>query len=254
MLGSMQSRSRIVFVLVGLLLGFASGSAVLDAKGGKKMPRWKKGQQKGTVEIKGKQEAFVALVPRGYSAKKKWPVVLLAHGNGGKAASFLQVIKAAAGKKPPLLISLERCDNNQDAVGYVPLYLAGLHEQFSIDKENVYALGFSGGGFRLWDDIVAQAEELPKYRGVILVGSAKQSFDPPPKPAKAPTILLVGDPRDSNFGRHRVEGEKALKEKGYEVLVYEHKGGHRVPPKEMKKVFEWIDQQIRASKKKRKKK
>ena len=40
-----------------------------------------------------------------------------------KAESFLRVVKSMAGKKPPLLISLERCDNNQDAVGYVPKYV-----------------------------------------------------------------------------------------------------------------------------------
>jgi len=248
----MKARPQIVLVIVSLLLWFLPCTAVLDAKGDKKLPRWKKGQQEGTVTIKGKQEAFVALVPKHYTPKKTWPVVLLAHGNGGKAANFLQTIKAAAGKKPPLLISLERCDNKQDAIGYVPLYLTELRKQFSIDTENTYALGFSGGGFRLWDDIVAKAEELPNYRGVILVGSAKQSFDPPKKPTKAPTILLVGDPRDTNFGQHRIDGEKALKAKGYEVLVYEHSGGHRVPPKQMKEVFVWIDKQIRASKKKRK--
>jgi len=224
-----------------------------DAPKKPKLPRWKKGQQKGTVTIDGKEEAFTALVPRGYTAKKTWPVVLLAHGNGGKAASFLQAVKPSAGKKPPLLISLERCDNKQDAVGYVPKYLDALKSQFSIDENNVYALGFSGGGFRLWDDIVCKAEQLPRFRGVILVGSARQSFDPPDKPEKAPTVILVGDLKDSNFTESGPAAAKILKEKGYEVIMHEHGAGHSLPRKEMVAVFEWIAATIKASRKRRRK-
>lgn len=223
-------------------------SAPAPAKEGD-LPRWKKGVQEGTVEIDGKEEAFVALVPRGYTPKKEWPVVLLAHGNGGTARNFLDAVRPAAGKRPPLLISLERCDNQQDAVGYAPKYLEALKGQFSLDEENVYALGFSGGGFRLWDDIVCKADVMVKFRGVVLVGSAKQSFDPPDKPEKAPTVVLVGDPKDPNFGNHRVEAEKVLKEKGYEVIVHEHAAGHSLPRSELEKVFEWIEDQVKANRK-----
>ena len=240
-------RRTILLVLV-LLAAPALGVAKDDKP---KLPRWKKGTQDGTVQIDGKDESFTALVPSGYSTKKTWPVVLLAHGNGGHAASFLMAVKSSAGKKPPLLVSLERCDNNQDAVGYVPKYLEALKSQFSLDEENVYALGFSGGGFRLWDDVVCKAEHLPKFRGVILVGSARQSFDPPDKPEKAPTVTLVGDPKDSNYAKTVPAAVKVLKEKGYEVIVHEHDAGHSLPPKEMKLVFEWIEQTIKASKKKR---
>jgi len=240
----------VLLVLIGWGAGLRPGPAF--AKDGPKLPRWKKGVQEGTVEIDGQKEGFVALVPRGYSTKKTYAVVLLAHGNGGKAASFLRAIKTSAGKKPPLLISLERCDNHQDAVGYVPKYLEQLKKVFAIDEENVYALGFSGGGFRLWDDLVCKAEELPRYRAIIMVGSAKQSFDPPEKPERAPTIVLVGDPKDSNFGQHRVDGEKVLKEKGYEVIVHEHHGGHSLPKKQLDTVFEWIAKQVKASHKKKK--
>ncbi len=203
-------------------------------------PKWKKGEQTGTVTIDGKAETFVALVPDGYTPKKKWPAVLLAHGNGGKAADFLKAVKTFTGKKPPLLIGLERCDNNQDAVGFVPKYLAELEKQFHLDGDALFALGFSGGGFRLWDDIVCKAEEVAKFRGVILVGSAKQSFDPPDKPARAATVVLVGDPADRNYTESGPAAKKALEAKGYEVIVHEHKAGHSMPPKEMKAVFEWI--------------
>lgn len=213
-----------------------------------RLPRWKKGVQEGKVEIDGHEEGWVALVPKGYTTKKTWPVVLLLHGNGGHAKSFLHVVKPLAGKRPPLLISLERCDNNQDAIGYAPKYLEALKKVFSLDESNVFALGFSGGGFRLWDDIVCKAEPLEKFKGVILVGSAKQSFDPPEKPEKASTVILVGDPADSNF-KSREEAERVLKEKGYEVIVHEHAQGHSMARKPLKEVFEWIAEQIKASRK-----
>lgn len=243
-------RTKPVGLLLVLVFVVAAAASAPAKEEGPKLPRWRKGEQKGTVEIDGQEEGWVALVPKGYTTRKTWPVVLLAHGNGGKAASFLRVVKPMAGKRPPLLISLERCDNNQDAVGYVPKYLEALKTQFSIDEDNVYALGFSGGGFRLWDDIVCKADVLPKFRGAILVGSAKQSFDPPQKPEKAATVILVGDPRDSNF-RSREEAQTVLEEKGYEVIVHEHHAGHSMPRKEIGKVFEWIDKQIRASRKRR---
>ena len=87
------------------------------------LPSWKKGEQEGVVKIDGQDEKFVALVPNGYSPKKPCPAVLLLHGNGGKAADFLQVVKTFVGKTPPLLIALERCDNQQKAEGYAPKYL-----------------------------------------------------------------------------------------------------------------------------------
>jgi predicted esterase len=178
--------------------------------------------------------------------------VLLAHGNGGKAASFLRVIKPLLGKRPPLVVSLERCDNNQDAIGYVPKYLEALKTQFNLDAETVYVLGFSGGGFRLWDDIVCKEDVLPRFRAVVLVGCGKQSFDPPDKPDDAPTIVFVGDPKDPNYGKSRPAAAEGLKKKGYEVIVHEHDGGHTVPRKETKEVFEWIEKTIKDSKKKRK--
>jgi predicted esterase len=239
---------RLLPVLLVLLVAPALPRAVGDDE--PRLPRWKKGVREGTVVIDGKEEGFVALVPRGYTTRKTWPVVLLLHGNGGSARNFLDAVKPAAGRRPPLLISLERCDNGQDAVGYAPKYLAELKKQFSLDEENVYALGFSGGGFRLWDDVVCQEEVLPQFRGVVLVGSAKQSFDPPEKPERAPTVFLVGDPSDPNFGQHRVEAEKVLKEKGYEVVVHEHSSGHSLPRKELELVFEWIDDQVKESRKK----
>ena len=132
------------------------------------------------------------------------------HGNGDTAAGFLQVVKTFAGKAPPLLIALERCDNKQKAEGYAPKYLEALRKQFALDDGKLFLFGFSGGGFRAWDDVVCQAEESAKYRGIVLVGSARQNLDPPDKPAKAPTIVLVGDPKDSNFKDTGPAAEKVL--------------------------------------------
>ncbi len=238
-------------IVLVLLLIAASHAGAQDKKK-PRLAKWKSGEQSGTVTIQDQEESFVALVPRRFTQRKKWPVVLLAHGNGGKAGNFLKHIKSMAGKRPPLLISLERCDNNQKAVGYVPKYLAELKKQFNIDGENVYALGFSGGGFRLWDDIVCQAKILPLFRGVVLVGCGKQSFDPPKKPKKAPTVIFVGDPRDGNYGKSRPAAAENLRKLGYEVMVHEHNGGHSVPRKEIKAVFQWISKQVKASRKKRK--
>lgn len=228
-------------VLVLSLLALLAPPALLAQEETPDLPKWKKGEQEGTVEIDGKAEGFVALVPKGYSPKKPAATVLLLHGNGGTAAQFLSSLKPSLGKKAPLVISLERCDNNQDAIGYAPKYLDALKGQFAIDEGNVFALGFSGGGFRLWDDVVCKAEALPRFRGVVLVGSAKQSFDPPDRPEKAPTLILVGDPKDTNFTEHGPAAEKALADKGYEVIVLEHAAGHSCPPQEMEDVFAWVD-------------
>jgi predicted esterase len=226
-----------------LLVALVAGTATVvadDPPPTAPLPSWKAGEHEGMVKIDGKDERFVALVPKGYSPRKPVAVVLLLHGNGGKAADFLRQVKTFT-KKPPLLISLERCDNNQDAVGYAPKYLDQLRLLFAIDEEKVFAVGFSGGGFRLWDDVVCQADQVARFRGVVLAGSARQSFDPPDKPQKAATVVLVGDRRDSNFKDSAPAAEKALREKGYEVIVLEHTSGHSLPPSEMKEVFAWIE-------------
>jgi len=104
---------------------------------------------------------------------------------------------------------------------------------------------FSGGGFRLWDDIVCKQEVLPLFRGVVLVGCGKQSFDLPEKPSRAPAVLFVGDPKDPNYGEHGPAGAKILKRLGYEVKVFEHKSGHSVPRKQTKAVYAWIAKTIK---------
>jgi predicted esterase len=195
------------------------------------------------VTIDGREESFVALVPKGYSPKKEYAAVLLAHGNGGKAKDFLTTVKTVAGKSPPLLISLERCDNNQDAVGYLPKYLDELSKQFHFDAGKLFCLGFSGGGFRIWDDVVAKPDQVGRFRAIVMVGSAKQSFEPadkPAAPAHAPTVFLVGDPADRNFTESGPAAVKALEAKRYEVIVHEHANGHSMSSKELKLVFEWI--------------
>lgn len=212
------------------------------------LPAWKKGVQEGVVPIDGQDERFVALVPAGYSPKKPCPAVLLLHGNGGKAADFLQTVKAFLGKSPPLLIALERCDNGQKAEGYGPKYLDALRGQFALDESRLFALGFSGGGFRLWDDVVGNAEQVKRFRGIVCVGSARQNFDPAEKPATAPTVILVGDPKDKNFTEPGPAAEKALAAKGYEAIVLEHSAGHSMPPAELKEVFAWIDAVIAGKK------
>jgi len=157
---AVRSRTPLLLLLAPLLamLTSVASSRAEDAKPQAAppppLPAWKKGVQEGTVEIDGKKEAFVAHVPNGYSSKKPCPAVLLLHGNGGTAAGFLQTVKASAGKSPPLLIALERCDNGQEAVGYAPKYLEALRKQFALADGKLFALGFSGGGFRLWDDVV----------------------------------------------------------------------------------------------------
>ena len=212
------------------------------------LPAWKKGEQEGTVKIDGQDEKFAVLVPNGYSPKKPCPAVILLHGNGDKAASFLQSVKSHVGKSPLLLIALERCDNQQKAEGYAPKYLEALKKQFAIADGKLFALGFSGGGFRLWDDVVCNAEQVAQYRGLVMVGSARQNLDPPDKPATAPTVILVGDPKDTNFKETGPAGEKALTAKGYEVIVLEHGAGHSMPPPEMKDVFAWIETVVAGKK------
>ena len=88
------SVKRLVLLLVLVSLSVAAKEET------PKFPRWRYGEQTGKVAIDGKEESFTALVPKGYTARKAWPVVLLAHGNGGKAASFLKHVKPMAGKRP----------------------------------------------------------------------------------------------------------------------------------------------------------
>ena len=128
------------------------------------------------------------------------------------------------------------------------LTLRGNDFSFALAEGKLFAIGFSGGGFRLWDDVVCQAEVATMFRGLVLVGSARQSFDPADKPTPAPTVILVGDPKDQNFTAPGPAAEKALTEKTFDVIVLEHNAGHSLPPAEMKDVFGWIEAVIAGKK------
>jgi hypothetical protein len=61
-------------------------------------------------------------------------------------------------------------------------------------------------------------------------------------------VILVGDPKDTNFTEPGPAAEKALTEKAYEVIVLEHNAGHSMSAPELKDVFTWIDAVIDGKK------
>jgi predicted esterase len=88
---------------------------------------------------------------------------------------------------------------------------------------------------------------------VLLVPIAVAKEKDKKKPETAPTVILIGDPKDPNFKDTGPKAVKVLKEKGYDYLLKEHKQGHSMAKKPVEEAFEWVEKTIRASRKKKKK-
>ena len=117
-------------------------------------------------EYDGLQRSALIYTPKGYDSSFALPVVLNFHGFGGLAqdhkttvamdnvadsAQFLLVFPQGSlldGDSPHWNNALPSPDNKSDAddLGFVSALLAHLDTAFLIDRERVYACGYSNGG------------------------------------------------------------------------------------------------------------
>lgn len=111
-----------------------------------------------TTTFAGKSRKYVLAKPNDYDAAKKYPVVMVLHGNPGNAEGmaaalpFHTISKRDAIVVYPNALNDEwdqytpNADGNVD-VGWFPELLTELGKKLSIDPKRVLGYGYSGGAF-----------------------------------------------------------------------------------------------------------
>jgi len=123
---------------------------------------------------------YLLYLPEGYSADKKYPLVLFLHG-AGERGNNLEKVKiwgppklVQNGKKFPFILVSPQCPKNVwwDSK-MLDLYalLKQIKQEYSVDHNRVYLTGLSMGGYGSWEMAISYPEEfaavIPLCGGVL---------------------------------------------------------------------------------------
>lgn len=88
-------------------------------------------------------------VPNDYDAARRWPLVVVLHGAGSSAESFIKAWPEAATKYGWILLAVKsRGQAWEDSDGDVILgAMDDVRKKYSIDRDRTYLIGYSSGGF-----------------------------------------------------------------------------------------------------------
>lgn len=168
---------------------------------------------KRTLKSGGRDRAFHLHVPTDLDRDTPVPLLLCFHGAGGNGLGEMRPFRRLADEHCFLLVGADGinkrwnagCDDeiaateNADDVGFVRDLIAALEGEFPIDRNRIYAYGFSNGAaiaHRL-------AAELPDTFAAIAAAGATMAVNTADhlKPgAPVSVIIMVGD-EDSMFGK-----------------------------------------------------
>lgn len=183
-------------------------------------------------------EQYVLYLPPAYSEKEKWPV-LFVFKPGGSDATGLNLFKPAAGKYGYILISPVNIQNGPGGViaKAMSTVWTDISTRFSVDKQRIYATGFSGGS-RMSSFL--HLIILNPVRGIIGCGAGLSTDI---KPGQVKSIHYFGIVGFSDFNyREMVELEQILERQGnaHRFIYYDAK--HRWPPEPIcTRAVEWME-------------
>lgn len=120
------------------------------------------GQETGfldrTVMLEGTEHAYQVYVPRNYSSRQDWPVIVFLHGAGERGLGGLsstqvglgQAIRFSPTKWPAIVVFPQLPPGENWHPGTEPLAMIALDqtlEEFNSDEDRVYLTGLSMGGY-----------------------------------------------------------------------------------------------------------
>jgi len=206
-----------------------------------------------SVALKANGSNFLYLLPDGYAAKKKWPLVIHLHGNGdradntmksrnGIAATVRQQLKLARVNFIQVAVNAKSKKGFSHANDEKALLesIDTMKAKFNVDPKNVFLFGFSGGGFFAASEAVTHPET---FKGVAVCGAGMPgnlSKDQLEAAKELEVFLLIGD-RDPHlpFGQHMRDLFKKVPFKHFSY--HEIKGqGHTVTLADRQHVWEWL--------------
>jgi hypothetical protein len=172
-------------------------------------------------------QSYWIAVPPGIDSLKKLPLIIAfdAHGDGKLAVRSL--IGAATGHGYLIAGSNVIRNGYEKMENAFSTMRSDILNRYNVDKERIYAAGFSGGG--RFAQIFSQM--YPDVRAVISIG-AGSVFIPSARPAnKLPVLFLAGN-EDFNYREINNSG-KNLQSMGFRCYVYEFNGKHEWPARQI---------------------
>lgn len=182
---------------------------------------------------------YLLNLPSAYAPTKKYGLILMLHGSGGRPENYAGSFGAAPGKD--YLVCLPASNNpagweskadGEQIVGMIEEIL----KAYSVDRERIFISGHSAGGFMTCvltgerPDLFTAAAPVS---GCILQGTEKKLLHVP--------FYVVSGKGDFNHAQSAQSVEK-MKQAGMDVKFDDPDGwGHNPPPEAFARVFSWFD-------------
>ena len=206
-------------------------------------------------------------VPKGYDARRRYPLVVWLHGAGGAGTDNLQQISGDQVAGTRLWVKPETQAANaafvvapQSATAWVPgsglpalqpdvqvvaALLDALVAEFPIDRRRVYVIGQSLGGGAAWNLAIHQPERLA---GVVLVCPSRRDVSLSAQAAKVPLWVFQGD-QDGLIVRTRELIDRVTKGGGHPRFTVYPKQGHDIWTRAFAEpgLVEWVFARVNAT-------
>ncbi len=112
-----------------------------------------------SMDVNGEQRSYILGLPTDYDANKKYPLVMVFHGNPGSADGMSKTLPFdGASKKDAILAYPDGIGNNWDLsttpgsnkdFAFIKVLAAEIAKKYNVDTARVFGSGYSGGGFFL---------------------------------------------------------------------------------------------------------
>lgn len=193
------------------------------------------------------EQSYALFIPSGYTSEKKWPV-LYAFDPIARGRVPVERFKEAAEKYGYIVVGSNNSRNGpvKPALAAFEAMWRDTHARFSIDNNQVYTTGFSGGA-RVASLAAMACENC--VAGVIACGAGFNRQFPPSKQTPFVVFATVGVD-DFNYPE-LMELDAELEKYGIPHRVATFGGAHQWPPAELcAEALEWMEiQAIRAGRK-----
>ncbi|MBN2489444.1 MAG: dienelactone hydrolase family protein [Planctomycetes bacterium] len=209
----------------------------------------KSGRQTIEIDVSGQARQYTLIVPKRYSAKRSWPLILSLHGAGGNGSGEIDFLWSRHLSEWPGLIAAPSGvpPGAQWFPEQVPFVLGVIEDvcrRASIDTNRVYVNGFSNGGNGAW--FYAQ-----NHPGRFAAACTRGGGNPTPalllNLLHVPIYIVHGDQDRVIAVDHDRRDAKRLSELGYTVEYTEVAGGGHKPftDEENPKIIAFLRKHVR---------
>jgi predicted esterase len=189
-------------------------------------------------------------LPKSYSIDKKYPLMVVLHPRFGSSdLQFIRNFIDEAEKREIIVIAPKDYDEtrNYPDTKKIKQMVFEIKKKFSIDSKNVLLYGFSSGGSFTHEVVATNKDKcgekfITAYCSVS--GGTEYDFeynfirkDRMPDHLKIPAYFIWGKMEESQAEK---EVANFLLNKGWDVTVKVHDGGHYIPEGSIAEVLDWF--------------